>query len=158
MIQKKADVETLKTLRGECEFLFAKIDSRAVELNEHIAKMPQKAFVIASAYTLSSIYSCYEDMFKHIAKVFENRIENLSSWHSELLKRMIIEVPEIRSAVLTEKVIVILDEMRSFRHVFRNSYVFVIDADRVLVISKRWNVAKDEIKKEIMDFLKKIDA
>ena len=71
---------------------------------------------------------------------------------------MIIEVPEIRPAVLTEKVIVILDEMRSFRHVFRNSYVFVIDADRVLVISKRWNVAKDEIKKEIMDFLKKIDA
>jgi hypothetical protein len=29
----------------------------------------------------------------------------------------------------------VLDEMRSFRHVFRNSYVFVIDSERVVALS-----------------------
>lgn len=158
MIQKKADSETLKTLRGECEFLFGKIASHELELRDHIAKMPQKAFVIAAAYTISGIYSCYEDMFKHIARVFENRIENLSSWHSELLKRMMIEVPDIRPAVLTEAVVTVLDEMRSFRHVFRNSYVFAIDADRISVLLKRWDTVKNEIRKEMSGFLKKIGA
>lgn len=158
MAQKKADSETLKTLRGECEFLFDKIASLKTEMHGHIAKMPQKAFVIAAAYTISGIYSCYEDMFKHIARVFENRIENLSSWHRELLKRMMIEVPEIRPAVLKENAVAVLDEMRSFRHVFRNSYVFVIDAGRVTALSERWDAAKNEIKKEIMNFLKKIGA
>lgn len=158
MSQGKTDIETLKTLRGECDFLFGKIDSHNAELKEHLSKMPEKAFVIASAYTLNNIYSCYEDIFKHIARVFENRIENLSSWHSELLKRMMIEVPDIRPAVLSEGVVAVLDEMRAFRHVFRSSYVFVIDHARVLAISEHWAAIKGEIEKELKNFLKKVGA
>lgn len=158
MIFKKTDAETLKTLQGGWLFLSKKIEEQSVDLNEHLKKIPQKAFVIASAYALSGIYSCYEDMFKHIAKVFENRIENLASWHSELLKRMMIEVPDIRPSVLTEKSAAVLDEMRSFRHVFRNSYVFVIDAGRVLALSSLWASAKGGIHSEIEHFLSKIGA
>lgn len=158
MVQKNIDAETLKTLRGECEFLFDKISSHDAELHEHLAKMDQKAFVIAASYTLSGVYSCYEDMFKHIARVFENRIENLSSWHSELLKRMMINVPDIRPAVLTEDIVAVLDEMRSFRHVFRNSYVFVIDATRVEALVGKWDIVKQKIEQEISIFLKKVGA
>lgn len=158
MTRQKADFETLKTLRGDCDFLLGKIDAHSRELAEHLAKMSEKAFVIASAYELSGIYSCYEDIFKHIARVFENRIENLASWHSELLNRMLIEVPDIRPAVLTEAVIGVLDEMRSFRHVFRYSYVFVIDAERVEALAKRWEDARPGIEGEINGFLAKVGA
>ena len=158
MTARKADIETLKTLKGECLFLFEKLEEHGKELRGHLKKMPQKAFVIASAYALSSIYSCYEDIFKHIARVFENRIENLSSWHSELLNRMLIAVPDIRPAVLSEKGGIILNEMRSFRHVFRNSYVFVIDADRILSLVKKWNSVRGAIKKDIVHFLSKVGA
>lgn len=120
--------------------------------------MPQKAFVIASAYALSSIYSCYEYIFKHIARVFENRIKNLSSWHSELLNRMLIEVPEVRPPVLTNRTSSVLDEMRAFRHVFRGSYIFEIDADRIDALVKRWNAVKGEIRLEIEAFLNKVGA
>jgi len=158
MSAKKTDIETLKTLAGECQFLFEKIEGHDKELRAHLKKMPEKAFVIASAYVLSSIYSCYEDIFKHIAKVFENRIENLSSWHSELLNRMLIEVPDIRPAVITEDIATVLNELRSFRHVFRNFYVFVIDAERISALVKKWDASKSKIQKEIKEFLKKIES
>lgn len=158
MTKAKADIETLKTLRGGCDFLLQKIDSHSKDLTAHLGKMPEKAFVIAAAYTLSGIYSCYEDIFKHIARVFENRIENLASWHSELLNRMMIEVPDIRPAVLSDETIAVLDEMRSFRHVFRNSYVFVIDSNRVEPLTRRWNDARSKIYNEIDTFLKKVGA
>lgn len=158
MTAKNADRETLRTLKGECIFLFEKLDQHDKELSEHLKKMPEKAYVISSAYLLSSIYSCYEDIFKHIARVFENRIENLSSWHSELLNRMLIDVPDIRPAVLSDKTGAILDEMRSFRHIFRNSYVFVIDADRISAIVKKWNASKQRIRQEVEEFLSKVGA
>lgn len=156
MTPKRPDIETLKTLEGELNFLFKKIDEHESELLQHLKKMPQKAFVIASAYALSSVYSCYEDIFKHIAKTFENRIENLASWHSELLNRMMIEVPDIRPHVISEASFAVLNEMRSFRHVFRSSYVFVIDSERILALSKKWSMSKFQIKKEIETFLAKI--
>lgn len=158
MTRKEVDVETLKTLRGECNFLLGKVESQSKDLSDHLVKMPHKAFVIAAAYALSGIYSCYEDIFKHIARVFENRIENLASWHSELLNRMMIEVPDIRPAVLSDFTIGVLDEMRSFRHVFRYSYVFVIDADRVVALAERWKASRSKIESEIDVFLKKIEA
>lgn len=158
MISKKKEVESLQTLRGECSFLFDKIEEHGAELTGYLLKLPQKAFVIASAYALSNVYSCYEDIFKHIARVFENRIQNMSSWHSELLNRMLIEVPKIRPAVLTQETAAVLDEMRAFRHVFRSSYVFTIDAERVTRLEKRWQSAKGKIRKEIENFLTRVTA
>lgn len=158
MTVKKLDAEGLKTLKGNCLFLFDKMDEHSRELREHMKKMPQKAFVIASAYALSSIYSCYEDMFKHIAGMFENKIDNLSSWHIELLKRMLIAVPGVRPAVLSEEEGAVLDEMRAFRHVFRSSYVFVIDAERVATLAAKWNGSKKKLRKEIEKFLSKVGA
>lgn len=158
MTVKKLDADALKTLRGDCLFLFNKIDEHDRELRGHLKNVPQKAFVIASAYTLGSIYSCYEDMFKHIAGVFENKIENLSSWHSELLKRMLIAVPGVRPAVLSEDAGAVFDEMRSFRHVFRSSYVFVIDAERVVSLAAKWNSSRKKLRKEIENFLSKVGA
>lgn len=156
MTAKNVDRETINTLKGEILFAFKKIDEHGAELKSQLKKTKEKAYVIASAYSLSSIYSCYEDIFKHVAKTFENRIENLASWHSELLGRMMISVPDIRPAVLTEPSFSVLDEMRSFRHVFRNSYVFVIDAERVSALSVKWFKLRGTIQKEIEGFLRKI--
>ncbi len=37
------------------------------------------------AYYLHNIYNAFENLFKEIAKTFENRVEDLTSFHKELL-------------------------------------------------------------------------
>lgn len=45
------------------------------------------------ALKLQQFYTAPEDLFKQIAKVFENEIEDASVFHKELLIRMNLDVP-----------------------------------------------------------------
>jgi len=47
------------------------------------------------------LYTAIEDLFKQIAKSFENDIDNLTEFDKEILLRMNIEVPQIRPAVIS---------------------------------------------------------
>lgn len=80
------------------------------------------------AYKLHNLYSAYEDMFKLIAAFFENQIEDMAKYHTDLLKRMLIEIEGIRPNILSEESFKVLDELRGFRHVFRHAYSYELDA------------------------------
>lgn len=58
-----------------------------------------------------------------------------SSWRRELLDRMKIAVPGIRPAVITSDMVEPLDELRRFRHLFRNLYKSKLKSERVTEIS-----------------------
>src|ERR1700675_2663760 len=74
----------------------------------------EKRFVFAMR--VQQFYTALEDLFKQIAKSFENHIENMSNFHKELLTRMNTEVPQIRPAVISNKSMLLLDKIRAFRH------------------------------------------
>lgn len=153
---KRVENEVLQTLKGEIDFLLNQVDELDRALAKNVSQIHRHEHLVTGAYHLSCIYSCLEDIFSKIARVFENRVENPASWHKELLERMRITVPEVRPAVLRKDAFLVLDEIRGFRHVFRSSYVFSLDGERVLTIAKKWNGHKKEILSDIGDFLKEI--
>lgn len=154
---KKKDKSIIDTLVSEVEFLLKQIRELDDKLRINVQNIQEHPHLVTAAYHLSGIYSCLEDIFFKIAKVFENRVENPSSWHRELLERMRIDVRHIRPHVISEKVYPLLDEMRRFRHVFRSSYMFALKRPQVELLVRQWNEDKKNVFKEINLFLKVIE-
>lgn len=127
---------------------FAELDAQWREILEIYASLGQKIDPLRSdlsnedltnslAYKIHNLYSAYEDMFKLIAGVFENQIEDFSRFHAGLLKRMFIAIEGIRPNLLSESSYKLLDELRGFRHVFRHAYSYKLDAERIIKIAEK---------------------
>ncbi|MGB9857741.1 MAG: hypothetical protein ACPLKX_06350 [Dictyoglomaceae bacterium] len=78
-----------------------------------------------------NLYNAFEDLFSEISKSFENKIEDASFFHKELLRRMTLEIPGIRPKVLSKESFIILNELRGFRHIFRHAYTYEIIPEKV---------------------------
>lgn len=111
---------------------------------------------ISLAYKLHNLYSAYEDMFKLIAKFFENQIEDMSLFHSALIKRMRIEIEGVRPSILSDESYKVLDELRGFRHVFRHAYSYELDAERVIRLSEKIAQLKETFKEDFNEFKKQV--
>jgi hypothetical protein len=90
-----------------------------------------EAILESIAYQIHNLYCATEDLLKIVAGYFENNISNSSQWHSLLLQRMSIEIPNIRPAFLTSKTYSILNSLRGFRHFFRHAYGAAIEYDQL---------------------------
>ena len=77
-----------------------------------------------------------ENACLRVAKFFENNLSD-TSWHKELLERMRLTIEGVRPAFLDEQTYLLLDELRAFRHVFRNLYARPIDSDRIRLVQKK---------------------
>jgi uncharacterized protein YutE (UPF0331/DUF86 family) len=88
-------------------------------------------------YQLHNLYGALEDLFQEIARTFENRVEDSSRYHRELLKRMALEIPGIRPAVLSAESHSLLNELRGFRHVFRHAYDYELAPGRLRELKAR---------------------
>ena len=157
------EYETIQTLRSELRALLDRVQELDGKLQGYTAQSPQpealpEAVLITVSYLLSGIYSCFEDQFLKIATVFENRVENPASWHRELLERMQIEVEGVRPQVLGRPAFRLLNELRGFRHVFRSSYSFELDEERVRLVLRRWEKGKTAVLKDIQSFIDKLSA
>ena len=102
----------------------------------------------ALGYTIHNIYSVIENACLRIAKFFENNLSE-SSWHKELLERMRLDIPELRPAFFSEPVYLLVDDLRSFRHVFRNLYAKPIDQDKILLVQKKVPQCITEVSKAV---------
>jgi len=84
---------------------------------------------------LHGIYNAFEGYFFRIAKFFENNVDR-SAWHRDLLDRMSLDIPGIRPALLTDASLVErIDELRRFRHLFRNLYKTRLHAAKLRIVS-----------------------
>jgi hypothetical protein len=93
--------------------------------------------VESTGYWLHNLYCAYEDLFKIVAGFWENNVSSDSMWHKRLLKRMRINIEGVRPALISEDSFNHLNELRSFRHVFRHAYSYGLDDERVFFIVKR---------------------
>jgi ribonuclease HepT-like protein len=157
------EYETIQTLKSELFALLERVQELDRKLQDYATQYPlpqelPETVLITVSYLLNGIYSCFEDQFLKIAKVFENRVENPAWWHRELLERMQIEVEGVRPRVLNRPAFRLLNELRGFRHVFRSSYAFELDEERVRLILRRWEKGKATIYKDIQSFIDKLTA
>jgi len=104
------------------------------------------------AYKLHNLYSVYEDIFKLVARFFENQIEEIARYHTGLLKRMSIKIEGVRPRLLSEKSFKVLDELRGFRHIFRHAYSYALDAERVIKLGEKSIRLKETFEKDYAGF------
>jgi hypothetical protein len=93
---------------------------------------------IAAGYYLHNLYNALENSFDQISRTFENHVKDLSRWHQELLHKMFLDMPPLRPAVLPSGAKPLLDDLRGFRHRFRHSYDYPLDAAKVAALARRW--------------------
>jgi transcriptional regulator of heat shock response len=86
---------------------------------------------------VQQLYTAHEDLFKQIAKSFENYIDVMSNFHKELLTRMSIEVPKLRPSVLSQQSLILLDKIRAFRHFVRHAYDCELQESELRLIQEK---------------------
>ena len=88
----------------------------------------------ALGYTLHNLYCCFEGYFLRISKFFENGLDP-SAWHAELVGRMTLDIPGLRPALFDKGYARRVDELRRFRHAFRNVYASELDPEKLLPLA-----------------------
>lgn len=115
-------------LRARCrdiDRIANRIEVRRRTFDQRVA-----AEVDSMGYQLHNLYGAFEQLFEEVARFFENRIDE-ARYHSDLIRRMQLEIRGIRPALLSEATALDLDELRRFRHFFRHAYATELDPLRV---------------------------
>jgi hypothetical protein len=91
---------------------------------------PDPIELSALSALLHSFYTGVENLFRRIAIEVDGRIVTGESWHRRLLLQM-AEETERRPAVISSGLLERLRPYLQFRHVFRNSYSFQLQWDKM---------------------------
>ncbi len=119
-----------------------------------VAEDEAQESLIVQAYRLHNIYNACENMFRNIAVIFENQIDDKSGWHSELLQRMTLDLMPLRPAVIDDAAYEKLDELRRFRHFFRTAYGVSLDPERVAIAQKKALTLRKILPDQIETFIR----
>ena len=90
---------------------------------------------MALAFTMHNIYGIVENACVRITRFFENNLTS-ETWHRDVLERMKLEIPGVRKAFFSREDFLLFDELRAFRHVFRNLYSRALNIDRLNMLQK----------------------
>ena len=110
----------------------------------------------AVGYYLHSFYNGCENIFRAVARFFENDL-TADSWHADLLKRMRLEINGYRPAVIDDELYSLLNDFRGFRHVFRHAYTFELDWERERLVASRLTRTADLLERQVGTFLANLD-
>jgi hypothetical protein len=108
---------------------------------------------IAAGYYLHNIYNALENSFDQTSRSFENHIKDLARWHQELLHKMFLDIHPVRPALLPMSLKPLLDDLRGFRHRFRHSYDYPLDAVRIVALARAWAAQGPAVTGALMDFI-----
>jgi HepT-like protein len=121
---------------SEFDYQVDQISSIYHQLESKLASVGEKTLsmetVESIGYWLHNLYCAYEDLFKMVAGFWENNLTSDGRYHINLLKRMILEIKDVRPPLLSKESHNALNELRSFRHIFRHAYSYGLDDERVL--------------------------
>lgn len=101
-----------------------------------------------SAALLETFYTGVEKALQRVARHFEG-LPVGDSWHRELLATMALDIPGVRPAVLQRGTAAELDRFLSFRHRFRNLYLFDLETSPVRALlgaaPRTWSMARADL-------------
>jgi len=111
---------------------------------------------IIIGYYLHNFYNGCENIFKQITLFFENDLSP-DSWHKDLLKRMKLNINGFRPAVINENLFSLLNDFRTFRHIFRYTYSFELRWDKMKLVADKFDETWNEFHNHIISFLNKLN-
>ena len=136
------DLKKIEKLKQEYDYFFKLIGNKEPDTY-------QKAVI---GFYLHNFYNACENIFISIAKVFENQVDE-ASWHKDILKRMKLSIEDIRPPVISEDLYFLLDDFRSFRHVFRHIYSSELDWEKEKIVADKFDNTVEKFKQEINSFI-----
>lgn len=149
----RADVRDELAKIARLELLFASAEPHLDLPAEAVSDYDRGAI----GYLLHNFYNGCENIFRAIAAFFENDV-GAGTWHADLLRRMRLEIPGYRPAVIDEELYRLLEDFRGFRHVFRNCYSFELDWERERLVASRFQRAAGLMRTQVNEFLERIDG
>lgn len=96
----------------------------------------------ALGFTIHNVYGIVEMYALRVARFFENGLDE-PMWPRDLVRRMTLAIDGMRPALLDESTYLLVDELRSFRHLFRNLYARPLDPVRLAWVQERIAPAVD---------------
>lgn len=131
----------LPVLRGEIELEMKRLDEvvRRVEaLRADLGQQsPSVVQRMAVAGFLHNLYNGIENCLTRIARGVDEHLPSGQHAHREILDQMAADLRSIRPPVIDERLLVVLDEYRRFRHAFRHTYFFELDWERMEPLAER---------------------
>ncbi|MGB4269318.1 MAG: hypothetical protein WBK20_09065 [Spirochaetota bacterium] len=132
--EKNSIVRKLKRLETEKDF--ENIDS-------HIK---------AIAGSLHSIYTGCENILERIIRTIDGDLPLGKDYHAVLLRRASIPIDAVRPQIITVETFAKLDELRAYRHKFRNVYLYLITPARIIELANEGISIVEQFSQDINNF------
>ena len=145
--------EKIYLLEAEIKADLKKIAEIYAKLAVLRQQLPSDTRDVTFGYYLHNLYGLFENMFTRIAEIFGNHVQDKARWHSELLQRMTLDVMPLRPAVISQESYRSLNELRGFRHLFRNAYLLEFDPVRLEIVWQYAEQLKSRYQVEMTSFL-----
>lgn len=110
----------------------------------------------AAAFELARSYNIIEQAALRVARAFENHFEKDGGWHEALLRRLTLEIPGIRPALLPVKLRPALNELRRFRHLVHHAYELELREDRIQELAITIQTVSQSLGPAWDDFIRKV--
>ncbi|MBL7005912.1 MAG: hypothetical protein ISR78_02390 [Spirochaetia bacterium] len=134
---KKSDLSILIGEIRKTSMQLKKMNQKYINFTEKRNVFPDNFDLIVLAEIITDYYTCLETTFLRISKAFENNLEKYR-WHANLLERMVVEIPGVRKALLTDRTYDLLKEIMRFRHFKRYYFELDYDKDRIDFLEKKY--------------------
>jgi hypothetical protein len=126
--------EVIRVLKADIHAARQSIEQSYTALARYEGMTLSEEQTIVVAYHLHNLYSAFEDVFQRVAETFENQVSDRAQWHAQLLRRMTLDIEDVRPRLLSSEAFDCLDELRRFRHVFRSAYAVSLDPQRLELV------------------------
>ncbi len=144
-----ADIDAdMKLLKKELESIQRKLERLKTEKDLENKDSHNKAI----AASLHSIYSGYETILERIIRAIDGDLPLGKQYHIMLLKRAMNAIEGVRPAILASGTFQLLDELRTYRHKFRNIYLYLLSTDRIVELAQSGIRSFESFERDIQTF------
>ena len=124
-----------------------------VFLTNFVDKKPDSYALRAIGSILHDFYCGLERIFRKIALEIDESLPKGDRWYRDLLKRMTLEIKNVRPLVISPELLDEYDEFLRFRHLFRNVYGYELKWKNIEPLCQNFTKIKKKFIKSIRDFI-----
>lgn len=146
------DEAFVRRLAAEIEHELGRLE----QLRDELAAAPRAddTFTLrARGSMLHDFYSGIERVFVRIAEELNGGVPQGEQWHRQIITDMSLEIPGVRPAVIEADLARQLADYLRFRHVFRNVYGSLLEAERMRPLEERLPAVLATFRAQVRAFL-----
>ena len=142
-----------REMHKDCEAALASLETSVVVFAE-----PGTGRLAGCGHYVARFFNIIEQMALRVAKAFENNIDDERGWHTELIRRLNLDIPEIRPALFSDAAAARLQHLRGFRHIFAHAYDLEFDPRQLELQLDYARGVADELPASVNRFIEGVAA